>query len=341
MRKAACPAAFRAAQQTRRMRTPFRLHQKNPIRRLRLLPVLAVLFALLCCQGCGEDEPVYHVDLTKLTDPVVQQPAPALTYAYLPQYSHTVSYERQRLLVAYLTQTTGIPIRQIFPDTFDEHLNMFRRGEIDISFSNPLVYVKLQEMGAQAFARIIEPSGRPFFKGQIICRAENKALRSLQDCKGKSWMAVDPASAGGYLFPLGLFYANGVSLKDFKEVMFAPGPGGKQEKVVLSVYAGAYDIGTIREGTLALMQQRIDMRHIRVLAETPAYPSWVYSSRQGLDSAVRAAIAQAMFRLSPDNPQDRPILESARIRGIIPSRDADFDSVRTLLDELRNQGVVR
>ncbi len=310
-------------------------------RPLLYITALALLVALLFCLGCGEDEPVYHVDLTKLTDPVVQQPTPALTYAYLPQYSHTVSYERQRLLVAYLTQTTGIPIRQIFPDTFDEHLNMFRRGEIDISFSNPLVYVKLQEMGAQAFARIIEPSGRPFFKGQIICRTENKTIQSLQDCKGKSWMAVDPASAGGYLFPLGLFYANNVTLKDFKEIMFAPGPGGKQEKVVLSVYAGAYDIGTIRQGTLALMQKKIDLRHIRVLAETPAYPSWVYSSRQGLDPAVRSAIAQAMFRLSPDNSQDRVILDSARIRGIIPTKDEDFASVRALLDKLRNQGVIR
>ncbi len=311
------------------------------MRLLRLVQALAALLAVLCCLGCGEDEPVYHVDLTRLSDPVAQQPAPALTYAYLPQYSHTVSYERQRLLVAYLTQTTGIPIRQIFPDTFDEHLNMFRRGEIDISFSNPLVYVKLHDMGAQAFARIVEPSGKPFFKGQVICRTANKELQTLQDCKGKRWIAVDPASAGGYMFPLGLFISHGITLKDFREVMFAPGPGGKQEKVVLSVYAGAYDIGTIRKGTLDLLQKKIDLRHIRVLAETPAYPSWVYSARQDMDPAARTAIAQAMFALTMDDPQNRNILESAHIRGIIPSRDADFDAVRTLVDELRGQGLIR
>ncbi len=129
----------------------------------------------------------------------------AITYAYLPQYSHTISFQRHRALLQYLRQTTGLPLRQIFPDTFDEHIAMVERGEIDISFSNPFVYIKLAELGSNAFARIVEPSGKPYFQGQVICRSDNPTIRKIEDCRGKRWIAVDPGSAGGYLFPLGLF----------------------------------------------------------------------------------------------------------------------------------------
>ena len=66
---------------------------------------------------------------------------------------------------------------------------------------------------------------------------------SISDCRGKRWIAVDSTSAGGYLYALGHFAAHGIQKSDFSEISFAPGPGGKQEGVVLAVFAGKYDIG--------------------------------------------------------------------------------------------------
>jgi phosphonate transport system substrate-binding protein len=260
--------------------------------------------------------------------------AEAITYAYLPQYSHTISYQRHRQLLEYLRKTTGLPLRQIFPDTFEEHVKMVERGEIDISYSNPFVYVRLAKAGAHAFARVIEPSGEPNFRGQIIARADNAAVNSLEDCRGKRWIAVDPNSAGGYLFPLGLFYDHGIRLSDFETVDFAPGPGGKQEKVVLAVHAGVYDIGTIRKGTLDVVAGKVDLGAIRILAETRPYPGWVYAAREGLDPSVIEAISTAMFALDKDTEEQRSILNAAGMTGIIPARDADYDPVRELIVKL-------
>ena len=124
-------------------------------------------------------------------------------------------------------------------------------------------------------------------------------------------------------------------LKDFTEVSFAPGPGGKQEKVVLSVLAGSYDIGTVREGTLELMRGRVDLDQIRIVAKTRAYPGWSFSARAGLDPAIVESLGKAMFALRYDAPADRAILERARIRGIIPSEDGDFDAVRELAARMK------
>ncbi|KAB1441482.1 phosphate/phosphite/phosphonate ABC transporter substrate-binding protein [Pseudodesulfovibrio senegalensis] len=301
---------------------------------IRTVVTILLLAAALLCSACSDEETVVKVDMNKRAPITAAKPAESITYAYLPQYSHTISFERHRKLLDYLRNETGLPLRQIFPDTFDEHIKMVERGEIDISYTNPLIYIRLARLGSRAFARIIEPTGSPDFRGQIIIRRDNPLIDSLDDCRGKRWIAVDPGSAGGYLFPLGLFMEHGLDLADFDEVVFAPGPGGKQEKVVLAVNAGAYDIGTIRKGTLDIVRNKIDLDQIRVLAQTRPYPGWVYSARKGLDPDIVERIRRAMFRLTMAREDQADILRTAGMRGIISAQDKDYDPVRALAKKI-------
>jgi phosphonate transport system substrate-binding protein len=282
-------------------------------------------------QGCDREEAAKKVDLTKKEPLSVRQEENVVTYAYLPQYSHTVSYQRHHPLVEFLSQETGLNIKQIFPDTFDEHMKMVGQGKIDISYSNPFIYLKIaHRYAARAFTRTLEIYGKENFRGQIICRADNLGIQSIADCRGKRWIAVDPSSAGGYLYPLGHFLEHGLKQEDFSEIAFTPGPGGKQEKVVLAVYAGKYDIGTIREGTLSVVADKIDINEIRVIAHTRWYPGWVYAARSDLKTEVVQKIRKALLKLDYDRTEHKPILDAADIVGIIPSEDEDFDPVRKL-----------
>jgi phosphonate transport system substrate-binding protein len=291
----------------------------------------AVLICLLLSVGCGKEEPAQKVDLSKKEKVSLREEENVITYAYLPQYSHTVSYQRHHLLVEFLRKETGLNIKQIFPDTFDEHMKMVGQGKIDISYSNPFIYVNIADRyGARAFSRIVEIYNRENFRGQIICRADNRLIKKIADCRGKRWIAVDPASAGGYLYPLGHFISHGLKKEDFSEIAFSPGPGGKQEKVVLAVYAGKYDVGTIREGTLNVVADKIDINEIRVIANTRLYPGWVYAARAGLESEIVEKIKKALLKLDYNQSEHRQILEAADIIGIITSEDRDFNPVREL-----------
>ncbi len=289
--------------------------------------------ALCMLAGCDPGEPTYKVDLSVRESPRIQQVDHSITYAYLPQYSHSVSYQKHHRLVEYLRRKTGLNIRQIFPDTFDGHMKMVGQGKIDLSFANPYIYIQMaHRYGARAFARIVEKEGGDQYRGQIICRADNPHIQTLNDCRGKRWIAVDPGSGGGYLFPLTLFYSHGITRDDFQEIAFAPGPGGKQEKVVLAVCAGKYDIGTIRQGTLDVVVGKIDPRAIRVLAETAWYPGWVFSSRSGLDPDIVNAVKTALRALDIRQPDHQPILDDAQIVAVIASVDADYDTVREAIE---------
>lgn len=294
----------------------------------KLLFLLLTAFLLL---SCNQEEKAVVVDLSVREEIGFEESPNTITYAYVPQYFHKVSYARHNPLVEYLKKETGLPIRQIFPDSFDDYIEMANQGKIDISFANPFVYVKVAQKGAiRAFARVIELDGRDSFRGQVISRSDNKAIQNLQDCRGKRWVAVDPSSAGGYLFAQGLFWDHGIRKEDFTEIAFVPGPGGQQEKVVLAVYSGRYDIGSVREGTLELVADKIDLSQIRVLAYTDWYPGWMYAARTDLDPAAASAIKDALLNLDCASPEHRAICNAAHISGIIASEDSDYDPIRVL-----------
>ncbi len=327
---------------------------KTVFRRVVLWGVICVVLLALC--ACEREEQAVVVDLSKrkrLEAPV--RPFD-LTYAYLPQYTHEVSFQRHHDLVAYLQHRTGLRIRQVYPDTFDDHMAMVHKGRIDISFVNPFVYVKMANVGdACAFARIEESSipigtskdgqawwerpGRAHFRGQVIVRGNDKRIEQLEDCRNKRWIAVDHSSAGGYLFPLGLFYEHGIHSDDFAEIAFSPGPGGKQEKVVMAVLAGRYDLGSIREGTLDVMKGVVVEGAVRVLAHTTWFPGWVYAARTGLDPTIIRNVQEALLALDPREPADRRILEQAGFLRVIVATDEDYQPIRDLITEIGSKNM--
>lgn len=297
------------------------------------IAILLLIVATFTLMSCRDSEKPVAISLDKRQEITFRPQIPAITYAYLPQYSHTESFQRHNRLVEYLAEETGLPLRQVFPDTFDNHISMFGQGKIDISFSNPFVYVKLaNRFGARAMARIVEKDGRAEFRGQIIARRDNAAIETIEDCRGKSWVAVDPSSAGGYLFPLGHFVDQGFSLDDFQEVVFA---GGRQENVILGVYAGLHDIGSIREGSLRVVKDKIDVQQIKVIDSSRWYPGWVYAHSPRLPAEVTERIRAAMLKLDYENdPRHRAILDAAQFIGFVPSDDQDFAPIRELSDKV-------
>ncbi|MFO7460524.1 MAG: PhnD/SsuA/transferrin family substrate-binding protein, partial [Desulfatiglandales bacterium] len=106
-----------------------------------LFPLL--LASLLFPLSCSQEEKPAPIDLSKREGVYPEKETFSITYAYLPQFSHRVSLARHNPLVEYLKKETGLPLKQVFPDTFDEHMKMVGQGAIDISFSNSVAYVKM------------------------------------------------------------------------------------------------------------------------------------------------------------------------------------------------------
>ena len=100
-----------------------------------LLKALLMLFfavLLFLPAACSQDETAIPIDMSVREEvAIIPEADQVLTYAYLPQFSHTVSFQRHHLLIRYLEAQTGLRIRQVFPDTFDEHMRMVGQGRCE------------------------------------------------------------------------------------------------------------------------------------------------------------------------------------------------------------------
>lgn len=177
------------------------------------------------------------------------------------------------------------------------------------------------------------------FGGVIFTRADRDDLATLSDLAGRSFMAVDPTSLGGFQMAWGELKAQNINpYDDFSRLIF----GGIHDKVVMAVLHGDVDAGTVRTDILERMAAAgtIDLDALKVLGvrdepdfpfllSTPLYPEWPFSKLRHTDNGLAQRVAVALLQM----PVDHPAALSGRYAGwTVP---LDYQPVHHLLSELR------
>ena len=176
----------------------------------------------------------------------------------------------------------------------------------------------------------------------IFCRADRRDITSLNDLRGKSFMAPDEDSFGGWQMTLRELRQKGIDPEhDFSNVHF----GGNQDAVVRAVLQGDVDAGTIRTGVVEPMvvEGKIRREDFHVLsaydgarsAEAPrlistrSYPEWPLARLQHTPLALAEQVAEALRKM----PAEAPAAQKADIAGW--TYPADYGDVRECLKELQ------
>ncbi len=261
----------------------------------------------------------------------MSRPNDAITYAVLPQYSRLVTYEKNADFVEYLHKITGLRVVQVFPASFQEHLKMLKRGEIDISYMNPVSYIHAAKDGARAFARPAPEDTEHRLTTDIVTRKDNNKINRIDDCVGKRWIALDRLSCTGYTLPMAYFLDNGIKKNNFSALSFTSGSSGLQEKALLSVQSGKYDFTTIPGGSLHTTRGSINVDNFKVISTSDTCSSWVFAASKHLSPAILKKISDSMLLLNPEIPSDKVVLDNMNMKKIIPTSDSEFDSVREIV----------
>ncbi len=152
-------------------------------------------------------------------------------------------------------------------------------GDFDFVLTNPSSYTEMEiEFGAARILTLLNkrqniPLNR--FGSVIFTRADQSAIQTIQDLRGKSFMAVSERGFGGWRVAWGELKTNHNidPYKDFSSLSFS---GGVQEKIVLAVRDGVVDAGVVRTDMLERMTADglINIDNYRVLGErkTKGYP---------------------------------------------------------------------
>lgn len=204
----------------------------------------------------------------------------------------------------------------IIPLDFNRVDDATRKGDVDFILVNPGIYVNLEtRYRASRIATMNNYRGGSaynIFGGVIFTRSDRKDIFVLDDIKGKSFMAVDDTSLGGYQMAWREFNARGINIKeDLERLEF----GGIHDNVVMSVLNSEVDVGTVRTDIIERMADdgEIDLDDIKIInsqvrpefpfaLSTRIYPEWPFSKVEHTDNALAQKVALALLQMSADHP---------------------------------------
>jgi len=253
-----------------------------------------------------------------------------LVIGLLPTESAPTVIRLNEPLRAYLEKRLELPVELIVGANYAATSEALRFGRLDVAYLGPVTYI-LQSRRAKLlpFARPSHAVVGPTFQAAVIVPASSPA-QTLADLRGKEIAFGDPASTSGTWVPrYQLLEAGLVAGRDYTLRVL-----GAHDAVALAVANGRADAGglslpiyqrLIREG-------KIDGAKLRVLAESPAIPEYMFTFREGLDPAFREDVRKAFVSIT-----DPAVLQVFRAEAFIAATDSDVDRVRTWIEAIRKE----
>jgi len=243
----------------------------------------------------------------------------------------------------YLSQKLPTYAFIIKPLDFDKVDMAVEKDEVDFILVNPGMYVNLEyKYRVSRLATMSNLRGNASYKvfgGVIFVRRDRIDINTLEDLRGKHFMAVDKVSLGGFQMAWRELNTNGIHLyRDMASVAFA----GTHDEVVKAVVDGDVDVGTVRTDILERMALKgdLDLSEIRIINlqkihtfpfrhSTRLYPEWPFSKVQQTSDKLAKKVALALFKM----PHHHPAAQAGKYASW--DLPLDYQEVHALFQELK------
>ncbi len=270
---------------------------------------------------------------------------PAIKIGVLAKRSPEICMKKWGPTAEYLSKRIPGNTFVIVPIAFEMIYAFVENGKVDFILANSSFYVELEHWyNANRIATLKNLSTEGAyteFAGVIFCKANRADIRLLTDIKGKTFMAVNETSFGGWRMAWREFKELGLDpYRDFKMLSF----GGSHDAVVYAVRDGIVDAGTVRTDTLERMQSegKIDVKDFYVIHQndgkrvsfpflysTRAYPEWPMAKVKHTPDVLAQKVAIALLEMEADSDAAK----AGQIAGwTIP---LNYQSVHDCLKELK------
>lgn len=250
-----------------------------------------------------------------------------LTIGLLPGESAPTVMRINEPLRAYLQTRLGLPVEIVVGANYAATGEALRFGRLDIAYLGPVTYI-LQSRRAklEPFARPTHADVGPTFQAVVIVPADSSA-QTLADLKGKEVAFGDPASTSGTWVPRYMLLEAGlVSGRDYTLRVL-----GAHDAVAMAVANRKADAGGLSMPIYnrLIREQKLDPATVRVLADSPPIPEYMWTFREGLEPAFKEEIRQAFLDVT-----DPAALQVFRAVAFIPAVDSDVDRVRLWIEAI-------
>jgi phosphonate transport system substrate-binding protein len=179
--------------------------------------------------------------------------------------------------------------------------------------------------------------GRPIYFSDVVVAADSR-LECFADLRGAVWAYNEPFSHSGYIVVWHHLVAMGEGPGFFRRTVEA----GFHSEALRMVADGRVDAAAIDSQVLA-----IELRDWPELAATvrvigaigPSTIQPVVASRSRLSPDERRAIAVELVGLA-DDPQARPLMDSASVERFVAMDGSGYDDIRRMLRRVHGTGFI-
>lgn len=218
----------------------------------------------------------------------------------------------------------GVPVDVVFSPTLEIFMERVKNGEFDVIQANHMSIIQNITAGYEVFSQP-KQDGMTKQHGLLVVRKDS-GINSIKDLKGKTIGFSDDQAVSGYVLNRALLKDNGVDLIKDTTVKFF----GKHDAALAGVYNKQADAAGVRDNTLAIMKDKLDIEQLKVLGETDWVPTVPFAVKKGLDPALAAKIKATVLAI----PDGDPIWKAQSLDGIVPAGDKEMEPLRILARKL-------
>lgn len=249
-----------------------------------------------------------------------------IRFAPLPMESLETMTREYLPFMDYLERGLQKPFEMRYHRTYEELLEAFSAGQIDIAYLGPLPYVALKERcdAVTPIVEFIDEDGANNYTCALVKFAGDTL--SVTAPHPQKVALTQPLSTCGYLSVESLLKGHDQSLEssDYNYDYV-----NSHDQVALKVILGEYHLGGLKT-QIAKKYQHLGLR---ILEETDPMPGFLLvGNRTTLDADTLEHIKRLILEANPiKGAQFNEISRSwgSKIRnGAIPAKDSDYDSVR-------------
>ncbi|MCK4795462.1 MAG: phosphate/phosphite/phosphonate ABC transporter substrate-binding protein [Desulfobacteraceae bacterium] len=234
-----------------------------------------------------------------------------------------------RDLLRYIQDKIGEKIEYVDRESYAEINEMLRTGKLEAAFVCSGPYVDGQKQFGLELLVAPQAYGETVYYSYILV-AQDSAIRSFEELRGKRFAFTDPLSNTGKLVPTYMLAKiNETPERFFKEVIFSKSHDKSIKAVAQGIVEGAAVDSLVWEYLNATNPEFTSKT--RILKKSSPYAIPPVAVPRNLTPDLKDKMKQAFLHAHLD-PQGQEILQKMKIDKFVEIADQAYDSVREMKD---------
>ncbi len=242
----------------------------------------------------------------------------------LPDQSRQSLISEYSPLIRYLIETTSLDIELVIPDGYQQLLDDFHSGRLDMANFGGLTFTQAESRSGAEPLIMRDVDLR--FTSCFITRSSSDR-RSVSQFEGRDFAFGPRLSTSGHLMPRHFLTKAGIDPERFfSSVHYSAG----HDETTFWVRDGRVALGVtncVILGSLFAARQ-VTENDVRIVETTPAYPNYVWAVQESMRPSVKILLRDAFLALDARNPEHRSLLQHLGAGEYMPARRGDFEDVR-------------